>query len=554
MEYEFININDTDIEIIDGDRGKNYPKNHELLQKEHCVFLSTKNVTKNGFEFSECQFISKEKDEQLRKGKLKRNDIVLTTRGTVGNVGFYDNNITYDHIRINSGMIIIRSSQDYDGYFLYSYFQSPLFQHQTKQFRSGSAQPQLPIKDFKYIPIPKIDITEQKCISHFIKNLDSKINLLRRQNETLEQIAQTLFKRWFVDFEFPCLPENYKFSGARKPDDFEKYMTYRAVGGLPIPENNCWFLYVLLCNDGSFYIGITNDLYRRFYEHKTGAGAKWTNAHEPIKVLHWERIDTQKEAAERENWFKTGFGRKWLKREYKKSLGGSPAPKCQHQQTGSPAPKCQLRQAGEMVASEVGKIPKGRSVSNIGDEVKILGGGTPSTKESSYWESGNIIWYTPSDLTKDINLFSLSSERKITKIGLQNSSANLFPPYSLMMTSRATIGEIAINAEESCTNQGFIVLVPNEQFSIYYLHGWLLTQLKMIKILASGSTFPEISRSVFKKFNILKVPNEINLNFDSLIQPLYRKIEINIREYNNLVSIRDALLPKLMSGQIRVFK
>ena len=76
----------------------------------------------------------------------------------------------------------------------------------------------------------------------------------------------------------------------------------------------------------------------------------------------------------------------------------------------------------------------------------------------------------------------------------------------------------------------------------------------MIKILASGSTFPEISRSVFKKFNILKVPNEINLNFDSLIQPLYRKIEINIREYNNLVSIRDALLPKLMSGQIRVFK
>ncbi|MGX2947576.1 restriction endonuclease subunit S, partial [Frederiksenia canicola] len=92
-------------EIIDGDRGRFYPKANEFFDKEYCLFLNAKNVTKNGFDFLNNQFISKEKDEQLRKGKLSRNDIVLTTRGTVGNIALYDENIEFENVRINSGMV-----------------------------------------------------------------------------------------------------------------------------------------------------------------------------------------------------------------------------------------------------------------------------------------------------------------------------------------------------------------------------------------------------------------------------------------------------------------
>ncbi len=95
-------------EIIDGDRGKNYPTQEDFTESGHCLFLNAKNVTATGFQFDSCMFISEEKDSCLRKGKLIRGDVVLTTRGTVGNIAFYDSCVPFDHMRINSGMVILR--------------------------------------------------------------------------------------------------------------------------------------------------------------------------------------------------------------------------------------------------------------------------------------------------------------------------------------------------------------------------------------------------------------------------------------------------------------
>lgn len=100
------------IEIIDGDRENNYPKQSDFFDNEYCLFLNAKNVTDHGFDFSNNMYITKEKDEQLRKGKLKCGDVVLTTRGTVGNLAFYDNNVIYENIRINSGMVILRMNKE----------------------------------------------------------------------------------------------------------------------------------------------------------------------------------------------------------------------------------------------------------------------------------------------------------------------------------------------------------------------------------------------------------------------------------------------------------
>jgi len=158
-----IKISELPIEIIDGDRGKNYPKNCDLLDVGYCLFLSTKNVTMNGFNFNQCQFITVEKEGLLRSGKLNRNDIVITTRGTVGNIAYYNDLICYTDIRINSGMIIIRTVPSLiDPIFIFCLIQSNYFKCLIENQTSGSAQPQLPIRDFKqievyYPPKEKID-------------------------------------------------------------------------------------------------------------------------------------------------------------------------------------------------------------------------------------------------------------------------------------------------------------------------------------------------------------------------------------------------------------
>jgi type I restriction enzyme S subunit len=144
---------DTNIKILDGDRGKNYPKKDEFTDTGYCLFLNTGNIKNDSFDFTKCNFISEKKDALLKKGKLKRNDIVITTRGTVGSIAFYNNKVSYKHVRINSGMIILRSSNGVNSVFLYQLLKSPYLKEQYKLFSSGAAQPQLPIKDFKRINI-----------------------------------------------------------------------------------------------------------------------------------------------------------------------------------------------------------------------------------------------------------------------------------------------------------------------------------------------------------------------------------------------------------------
>ncbi len=186
-------ISELPIEIIDGDRGKNYPKNSELLDVGDCLFLSAKNVTKNGFNFYQCQFITAEKDVLLRSGKLNRNDIVITTRGTVGNVAYYDDLIGYTDIRINSGMIIIRTvSSVMDSIFIFCLIRSNYLKSLIENQTSGSAQPQLPIRDFKqidvyYPPKEKVDeflVFAKPCLNKKFYN-DSQIEKLEKLRDML---------------------------------------------------------------------------------------------------------------------------------------------------------------------------------------------------------------------------------------------------------------------------------------------------------------------------------------------------------------------------------
>jgi len=194
-EFQPFTLEDLNISFIDGDRGKNYPSQNDFTDKGYCVFLNTKNVRKYGFDFSDVQYISKEKDSALRKGKIQDKDIILTTRGTVGNTAYYEQSIPYKNVRINSGMVIVRANEKIvDSHFLLYFLRSLDYD----VFVSGSAQPQLPIRDLKKIEINLPPITEQKSISSVLSSLDNKIDLLHRQNKTLESMANTLFRQWFI--------------------------------------------------------------------------------------------------------------------------------------------------------------------------------------------------------------------------------------------------------------------------------------------------------------------------------------------------------------------
>ena len=204
----------------------------------------------------------------------------------------------------------------------------------------------------------------------------------------------------------------------------------------------------------------------------------------------------------------------------------------------------------EFVESEIGNIPTCLGLTTIGKAVKVIGGGTPSSKVSEYWENGEINWFTPTDLTSSKTLFITKSTKRITEKGLNESSAKLFPAYSVMMTSRATIGVIAINREPASTNQGFIVLIPNEKFPTFYLYLWLKNNLGSIHSISNGSTFLEVNRSNFKELPIIE--SDKVLEFNKLVEPIFSQIEALTIESETLTQTRDFLLPRLLSGEIEI--
>jgi type I restriction enzyme S subunit len=197
-EWTTDRLSKSNLKVIDGDRGVNYPQKSDFSKSGYCLFLNAKNVTKSGFLFGELSFISKEKDSAMSKGKLKREDLLLTTRGSVGHIALYDSNVKYENIRINSGMVILRNiGRGTLPSFLYFSFNSPTVTSQIKRVAFGSAQPQLTVKEINrfWLKIPKLD--EQKKIAAFLTAVDSKIEQLSKKKALLEQYKKGMMQKLF---------------------------------------------------------------------------------------------------------------------------------------------------------------------------------------------------------------------------------------------------------------------------------------------------------------------------------------------------------------------
>ncbi|WP_418926042.1 restriction endonuclease subunit S [Dialister hominis] len=183
------------IDIIDGDRGVNYPKQEEFYPEGDCLFLNAGNVTTKGFDFSSCAYITKEKDAILRKGKVQHGDVLLTTRGTVGNVAFYNETMTFSEMRINSGMVILRNLGVVSPEYIYTSLRHEYLQKLMTMYASGSAQPQLPIKDMKRMKIIKSDTKTMERFTEMSADIYNQISLLIMKNQTLAKQRDMLLPR-----------------------------------------------------------------------------------------------------------------------------------------------------------------------------------------------------------------------------------------------------------------------------------------------------------------------------------------------------------------------
>lgn len=184
---------------------------------------------------------------------------------------------------------------------------------------------------------------------------------------------------------------------------------------------------------------------------------------------------------------------------------------------------------------------------------ETLGGGTPATGDRRFWDDGEVLWFSPTDLTKHNSIVLLDSDKKITELGLQKSSAKLVPPKTILMTSRASIGYFGLINKPASTNQGFINIIPfNENHRAYMLFD-LKNRKEEIIGNANGSTFLEISKGKFRQMKI-KLPKDerVLIEFEKEFDIIFNLIENLLKQNTKLREARDILLPRLMSGEIEV--
>lgn len=189
------------------------------------------------------------------------------------------------------------------------------------------------------------------------------------------------------------------------------------------------------------------------------------------------------------------------------------------------------------------------TISNLGT---VVGGGTPSKAKPEYYTEDGIAWITPKDLSIDKSKFIAHGENDISELGYRNSSATMMPAGTVLFSSRAPIGYIAIASNEVTTNQGFKSVVPHAEIGTPFVYYFLIHNLPLIESKASGSTFKEVSGAVMKSVEAV-IPDSATLaKFNDFCTPIF-EMQANLEQENRkLAAMRDSLLPRLMSGEIDV--
>lgn len=356
--------------------------------------LITAKIIKSGKILTPNEFIAIEDyDSWMTRGLPEIDDVVLTTEAPLGEVAL----IKDKNVALAQRIITLRGKKDYVfNPFLKYYLQNDTGQHELQSRASGTTVFGIKASVLKKMPIELPDIEEQKAIAAVLSSLDDKVDLLQRQSKSLEAMAETLFRQWFV-------------------------------------------------------------------------------------------------AEAQEDWKKV----------------------------------------------------------TLDHVISVRGGTTPSTKEPEFWD-GNVHWTTPRDLSNQSSAFLFDTERCITEKGLLQIGSGLLPIGTVLLSSRAPIGYLAISDIHTAINQGYIALICDKSLSNYFMYLWCKTNMENIKSAGNGSTFEEISKSNFKALKIIIPPTEKLDKFDATVESFFEKIRTNQRQTRTLERARNTLLPKLMNREVRV--
>ena len=195
---------------------------------------------------------------------------------------------------------------------------------------------------------------------------------------------------------------------------------------------------------------------------------------------------------------------------------------------------------------------------NLGEIAEVIGGGTPSTTIPEYWK-GDIVWLTPTEITSQDGKVVSDSIRKITDLGFKNSGAQMLPKDSVILTSRASVGYVALAGQDLCTNQGFQSLIPRQSVLAKFLMFWIQQNRSEFESRSAGSTFKEISKSNVKSIKIELPPlseqkrivdlvSSVDFYIDALSDSDAKNNE-NTNLLGSVTKLRSALLSDLLSGK-----
>lgn len=206
----------------------------------------------------------------------------------------------------------------------------------------------------------------------------------------------------------------------------------------------------------------------------------------------------------------------------------------------------------DFVDSDIGPVPDGWEVKAIGDVVTVKGGATPSTKDAEFWDGGTHCWATPKDMSRLAHPVLLDTERRITDAGVERISSGMLPVGTVLMSSRAPVGYLAIAGVPTAINQGFIAMVCDGPLPPIFVFNWATCSMDMIKAHASGTTFAEISKRTFRPLPIIKPTSDVTAAYRKQAEPLFALLTACVKESAKLAEMRDYLLPRLLSGVVRV--
>jgi type I restriction enzyme S subunit len=406
-------------------------------------------------------FISEQLAKQLENCCVSNGDLVFPHRGSIGEVGLVDNQ--FHQYMMSSSLMKLRCNPNIaDSEFIYYFFKSHQGRYELLKNASQVGTPGIgqPLTSLKNIEIKLPSLGEQRKIAKILSDLDDKIHINNQINQTLESIAQALFKSWFVDFD----PVRAKIAAKQEGKDAE--------------------LAAMCAISGKSEIELQQMAEDDFAALRATAAL-----------------------------FPDG-----------------------------------------LVESELGEVPKGWEVSTVGEQVQTVGGGTPSTKNVDFWDDGIHYWTTPKDLSNLTDKILLNTERKITDAGLKKISSGLLPKDTVLMSSRAPVGYLALSKIEVAINQGYIAILPNMKYSAEYLIQWCEANMAEIKGRASGTTFQEISKKNFREISFVCPDDKVVVSYTKTVKTLYDEITSKAKENQSLINLRDTLLPKLMSGEISLNK